>query len=78
MEPPMENGKYYFSPTTVTGWEDYLEIYSSPEAWAPDTPPIENPDAIPLDELVIEDLRDEFNDFDYEAVIEESNEWAER
>lgn len=78
MEPPEKDGKYYFSPTTLSGWQDYLEVYSSPEAWAPGAPPIENPDSVLLDERVIEDLTEEFNDFDYDAVIEESDEWASR
>jgi NitT/TauT family transport system substrate-binding protein len=77
MTPPEEDGKYYFSPTTLSGWQDYFGIYSSEDVWAGD-PPIEDPDAINLEELVIEDLRDEFNDFDYDAVIAESDEWASK
>ena len=42
------------------------------------TPPIENPDSVKLEERVIEDLQEEFNDFDYEAVLEESDEWANK
>lgn len=78
MTPPEQDGKYYFSPTTLSGWEDYLGIYASEEVWAPESPPIENPDSVKLEERVIEDLQEEFNDFDYEAVLEESDEWANK
>ena len=78
MIPPEEDGRYYFSPTTLSGWQDYLGIYASEEVWAPESPPIENPDAVKLEERVIEDLQEQINDFDYDAVIEESNEWENR
>ena len=66
--PPEENGELNFSPTTVEGWEHYLGVYSSG-----DEPVVTDPDAIDLQNLVIEDLRDEINDFDRDAVIEEAN-----
>lgn len=78
MTPPEgPDGRLFFSPTTVSGWEQFLGIYGSPEIW-PEEPPIEDPDSIDLERLVIEDLRDPMNDFDYDAVVAESNEWAER
>lgn len=70
--PPEEDGQAYFSPTTVEGWETYLGVYSSG-----DEPVVTNPDAIDLEKLVIEDLRAEINDFDYDAVVEEAENYSD-
>jgi ABC-type nitrate/sulfonate/bicarbonate transport system substrate-binding protein len=69
--PPEEGGTLHFSPTTVEGWETYLGVYSSGE-----DPVVTDPDAIDLENLVIEDLRDEINDFDRDAVIEEAENYS--
>lgn len=69
--PEQVDGKYVFGTTnTLEGWHKLLEIYSSgPE------PLIEDPDSIDLEALVVDDLVDEINDFDYEAVVNEAETW---
>jgi len=69
--PPEEDGRLYFSPSSIEGWETYLGVYSSG-----DDPVVTDPDAIDLENLVIEDLRDEINDFDYDAVVEEAENYS--
>ena len=69
--PPEEDGRLFFSPTSVEGWETYLGVYSSGE-----DPVVTDPDAIDLETLVIEDLRDQINDFDYDAVVEEAENFS--
>lgn len=64
-EPPTENGRYIFSPLSRDSYGTILEIFS-----AGDDPIIDNPDQIDLDNVL--DLRDEINDFDYDAVVEQA------
>ena len=66
--PEKVDGKYVFGTTnTLEGWKLLLEIYS-----AGDDPVIKDPDSIDLSKLVITDLVDEINDFDYQAVVDEA------
>lgn len=65
-EPPTEDGRYVFSPLSRDSYGTFLEIFS-----AGDEPIVDNPDQIDLDGHVL-DLRDQINDFDYDAVVEEA------
>lgn len=69
--PEMVDGKYYFGGTnTVEGWENYIGIYSSGE-----DPLLPDPSLYHMEDLII-DLDDEINDFDYDAIVEEAENYS--
>jgi NitT/TauT family transport system substrate-binding protein len=69
--PEPDDGRYTFGTTnTLEGWQLFVETYSQ----GPD-PLIEDPEAYDLERLVVDDLVDEINDFDYDAIVEAAENW---
>lgn len=68
--PEPQDGKYIFGTTnTVEGWELYAETYSKGPS-----PTVKNPEKYDFDQYVLE-LVDEINDFDYDAVVAQAEDY---
>lgn len=66
--PPEEDGRPFYGPVDLEGWQLHLEIFSSG-----DDPLIPNPDLIDLEELVVDGLQNGINDFDIEEIEDQAN-----
>jgi NitT/TauT family transport system substrate-binding protein len=61
--PQGEDGRYQFGYLDVEGWETYVEIYKQSGVLEGD---------IEMDEYVLDELLEDINDFDYDAVVAEA------
>jgi hypothetical protein len=69
--PELQGDKYVFGSTnSLEGWQLFVDTYSQ----GPD-PLIEDPEAYDLERLVVDDIVDDINDFDYDAIVEAAENW---